>query len=62
VGANLSDLIGVIKAKQAEIALSLANGGAINIESYHRLVGNYMGLAEALIMIDQLLADSEKDL
>ena len=62
MGVNISDLIGLIKNKRLEIALSLADGGAINIESYHRLVGHHMGLGEALTMIDQLMQDSEKDL
>ena len=62
MGANISDLIGLIKNRRLEIALSLADGGAINIESYHRLVGQNMGLGEALTMIDQLMQESEKDL
>jgi hypothetical protein len=62
VGASIGDLIGLIKNRRLEIALSLAEGGAINIESYHRLVGQNMGLGEVLIMIDQLMQESEKDL
>ena len=62
MGVNIGDLIGLIKNRRLEIALSLADGGAINIESYHRLVGQNMGLGEALIMIDQLMQESEKDL
>ena len=56
------DLIGRLKNRQLEIALSLADGGAINIEAYHRLVGVNQGLGEALNMIDELLKEQDKDL
>ena len=56
------DLIGKLKNRQLEIALSLADGGAINIESYQRLVGVNQGLGEALNMIDELLKEQDKDL
>jgi len=56
------DLIGKLKNRRLEIALSLAEGGAINMESYHRLVGINLGLAEALDMIDELLKEQDKDL
>ena len=45
-----------------EIALALAEGRAINIESYHRLVGEYQGLGEALEMLDNLLQEDEREL
>lgn len=45
-----------------EIALALADGNAINIESYHRLVGQYQGLGEALDMLDSLMKEKDKDL
>lgn len=53
----ISDLIGRVKARRQEIALALADGHAINIESYHRLVGQYQGLGEALDMVDDLLKE-----
>ena len=56
------NLIGMIKAKRMEIALALADGNAINIESYHRLVGQYQGLVEALDMLDSLMKEKDKDL
>ena len=56
------DLIGRLKNRQLEIALSLADGGAINIEAYHRLVGINQGLGEALSMVDELLKEQDKDL
>ncbi len=52
-----SELIDKIKVKRLEIALALADGCAVNIESYHRLVGEYRGLGEALEFIDDLLAE-----
>jgi len=50
-------LIGMIKQRREDIALALAEGNAINIESYHRMVGIYRGLGEALDMLDALLAE-----
>jgi hypothetical protein len=51
----INALIDQIKKRRMEIALSLADGHAINIESYHRLVGLYQGLGEALDVLDNLL-------
>lgn len=56
------DLIGRLKARRLEIAFALADGNAINIESYHRLVGTYQGLGEALDILDDLLDEKDKDL
>lgn len=58
----VAELIGNIKNRQLEIALSLADGGALNIESYQRLVGVNQGLGEALSMIDELLKEQDKNL
>lgn len=52
-----NNLIGLIKRRREEIALALADGNAINIESYQRMVGLYQGLGEALDMIDSLLEE-----
>ena len=57
----ISDLIGEVKRRRLEIALALADGHAINIESYHRLVGTYQGLGETLEMIDDLLSEKDDD-
>ena len=57
-----SDLIGQLKARRLEIALALAEGHAINIESYHRLVGTYQGLGEALDTLDNLMTEKDADL
>lgn len=56
----INRLIDQIKKKRLEIAIALADGHAINIESYHRLVGQYQGLGEALDMLDNLLEEDEK--
>jgi hypothetical protein len=63
VGVNpISELIGKIKERRLELALSLADGHAINIESYHRLVGQYQGLGEALDILDNILKEKDDDL
>ena len=58
---TLSDLIGGIKAKQAEIASSLVAGNATNWESYIRLVGHNAGLQEALDILNNLMKEDEND-
>ncbi len=58
----VSDLIGKIKERRLELALSLADGYAINIESYHRMVGTYQGLGEALDILDNILTEEDEDL
>lgn len=63
MAANLTgDLIGKLKERRLEIALALADGHAINIESYHRLVGTYQGLGEALDTLDELMNEKDVDL
>lgn len=54
-----SKLISMLKQRREDIALSLAEGNAMNIESYHRMVGIYQGLGEALDFLDALL-DEDK--
>ena len=58
---GFSQLIGILKGAQADIALSLANGNANSYEVYQRLVGEYRGLEQALKAIDQLLSEEEYD-
>lgn len=58
----VSELIGKIKTQRLELALSLADGYAINIESYHRMVGRYQGLGEALDILDEILTEKDEDL
>ena len=58
---TLSDLIGGIKACQAEIASSLVAGNAANWESYIRLVGHNAGLQEALDILNNLMKEDENE-
>jgi hypothetical protein len=58
---TLSDLIGGIKARQAEIASSLVAGNATNWESYIRLVGHNAGLLEALDILNNLMKEDEDE-
>lgn len=55
----ISDLIGRIKQAQQEIAESMVNGNCVNFESYQRLVGQNLGLQEALQIIENLLKEEE---
>jgi hypothetical protein len=58
---TLSDLIGGIKARQAEIASSLVAGNATNWESYIRLVGHNAGLQEALDILNNLMEEDKNE-
>ena len=55
----VSDLIGAIESRQQTIAKSLVEGNAVNFESYQRLVGQHQGLAEALVILNDLLKEPE---
>lgn len=57
----VSDLIGAIESRQQTIAQSLVNGNAINFETYQRLVGQHQGLGEALVILNDLLKESDQD-
>ena len=58
---TLSDFIGAVEARQAEIRLSLAAGNAANWETYQRMVGHYAGLTEALQTLNQLLKEDDEN-
>ena len=58
---SISDLIGAIEVRMAEIRLSLALGNAVNIESYQRMVGQYQGLQDTLDIINNMLKKEEED-
>ena len=58
---TISDLIGGIKSRQAEIAASLAAGNAANWETYHRMVGHSAGLQEALDILNDLMKEDENE-
>lgn len=57
----LNALVTRIKAEQREIADSMMAGNCVNFESYQRLVGQSMGLEQALQFINQLLEEAERD-
>jgi hypothetical protein len=58
----VSELIGKLKERRLELALSLADGCALNIESYWKFVGLYQGLGEALDILDNILTEKDEDL
>ena len=58
---SIRDLIGALEVRMAEIRLSLALGNAVNIESYHRMVGQYQGLQDTLDIINNMLKKEEED-
>ena len=57
----LSDFIGAVEARKAEIAMSVIAGNCINYEAYQRLVGTNAGLEEALDILNNLLKEEEDD-
>jgi len=58
---RVSDLIGLIKKKQVEIADSIVSGYCVNFETYQRLIGQYQGLDEALNIVNLMLEEETKD-
>jgi len=57
----VSDFIGAVKARQAEIAKGLAHGNASDFNAYQRLVGENLGLESALEILNHLLKEDEDD-
>lgn len=57
----VEDLVGAVKARQAQISSSLVNGNAVTFESYQRLVGQYQGLQDALDILNDLLKEEDED-
>ena len=57
---SVTNVISVIKARQAEIAFSLGAGNASTWESYQRMVGVYLGHQEVLDAINKILTDEEE--
>jgi hypothetical protein len=57
---GIKDVIGVIKARQAEIAFSLGAGNASTWESYQRFVGVYLGHQEVLDAINKMLNEEQE--
>jgi hypothetical protein len=58
---SIGDLIGAIKASQAEISLSLAHGSASTWEAYQRLVGQHQGLQDTLDIINKFLKEEDDE-
>jgi hypothetical protein len=50
----------MIKLRQAEIGVSLASGNASTWELYQRMVGEHVGLAWVLQMINQKLEEEDR--
>jgi hypothetical protein len=57
----ISDFIGAVKARQAEIAKGLAHGNAADFNAYQRLVGENLGLESSLEILNHLLKEDEDD-
>jgi len=57
----ISDFIGSVKARQAEIAQGLAHGNAADFNAYQRLVGENLGLEQSLEILNYLLKEDEDD-
>ena len=58
---TISDFIGAVKARQADIAASLAHGNAPDYAVYQRLVGEFQGLQSAMDILNNLLKEDEED-
>jgi hypothetical protein len=56
----VEDFVGKVKARQAEIALSLVAGNAPNYESYLKLVYEHQGLEKALNILNNLLKEDDE--
>lgn len=57
----VSDFIGAVKARKADIASSLLAGNIVNFETYQRLVGQNQGLDDALEILNNLLKEDDTD-
>ena len=57
----ISDFIGAVKARQAEIAKGLAHGNAADFNAYQRLVGENLGLESSLEILNHLLKEDEDE-
>lgn len=55
-----SELIHMIKLRQAEIGVSLASGNASTWEAYQRMVGEHVGLSWVLQAINQKLEEEDR--
>lgn len=55
----ISELIHLIKQRQAEIRMSLVENPVGNYDSYNRLVGEYQGIQWVLDSLNAKLAEKE---
>ena len=55
----ISDLIHMLKQRQAEIRLSLVDNPVGSYDSYNRLVGEYQGLQWVMDNLNSKLAENE---
>ena len=56
----VSDYIGALKERQAEVTAGIAAGNAADYPAYQRLVGHLAGLTEALDILNELLEESDE--
>lgn len=57
----VADYIGAIKARQAVLSQSMSNGNPVDWSAYQRLVGEYQGLEQALMILNNLLKEEDED-
>lgn len=55
----ITDIIHIIKMRQAEIRLSLVDNPVGNYDSYNRLVGEYQGLQWVMDSLNAKLAEND---
>ena len=58
---QITDLISAVKARQALIQQSMSQGNPVDWGAYQRLVGEYAGLEQTLLMINNLLREEDED-
>jgi hypothetical protein len=57
----VNGIIHGVKVKQQEIVESMVNGRFVNFESYQRYVGIHQGLEEALLILNNLLEEKDRN-
>jgi len=55
----LEQLIHLLKVRQTELQVALANGVPSTWDGYQRMVGEHQGLQRALNMIDSMLEEEK---
>jgi hypothetical protein len=54
-------LIHAVRIKQQEVVESMVAGRFVNFESYQRYVGIHQGLEEALVILNNLLEEKDRN-